>query len=66
MSPAFVVADAGPCLASRRGELPAGRGLRPHSAEQRIEWTEKLTEMRSAAQAGVTALERVEALILQI
>ncbi|MER6917067.1 hypothetical protein ABT354_35950 [Streptomyces sp. NPDC000594] len=35
-------------------------------AEQRIEWMEKLTKARAAAQASVTALEQVEALILQV
>ncbi|MGW7469296.1 hypothetical protein ACWGJT_32675 [Streptomyces xantholiticus] len=36
------------------------------AAEQRIEWMEKLTKARSAAQASVTTLEQVEALILQV
>ncbi|MFD9151907.1 hypothetical protein ACFWDF_32635, partial [Streptomyces diastaticus] len=35
-------------------------------AEQRIEWMEKLTKVRAAAQASVTTLEQVEALILQV
>ncbi|MFJ9508683.1 hypothetical protein ACIRPZ_33460 [Streptomyces anulatus] len=35
-------------------------------ADQRIEWMEKLTKARSAAQASVTTLEQVEALILQV
>ncbi|MEU5511463.1 hypothetical protein [Streptomyces fungicidicus] len=35
-------------------------------AEQRIEWMEKLTKARAAAQASVTTLEQVEALILQV
>ncbi|WP_181785329.1 hypothetical protein [Streptomyces phytophilus] len=35
-------------------------------AEQRIEWMEKLTKARAAAQASTTTLEQVEALILQV
>ncbi|WP_432070895.1 hypothetical protein [Streptomyces sp. AA1529] len=35
-------------------------------AEQRIEWMEKLTKARAAAQASMTTLEQVEALILQV
>ncbi|MFB7509824.1 hypothetical protein [Streptomyces broussonetiae] len=35
-------------------------------AEQRIEWMEKLTKVRAAAQASVATLEQVEALILQV
>lgn len=36
------------------------------SADQRIEWMEKLTKARSAAEASVAALQQVEALILQL
>ncbi|WP_406505301.1 hypothetical protein [Streptomyces sp. NBC_00212] len=35
-------------------------------AEQRIEWMEKLTKVRAAAQASMATLEQVEALILQV
>ncbi|MBU5943273.1 hypothetical protein [Streptomyces sp. PAM3C] len=34
--------------------------------EERIEWMEKLTKAREAAQASVTTLGQVEALLLQI
>lgn len=36
------------------------------SAEQRIEWMEKLSKARDAARASVTSLDQVETLILQI
>ncbi|MED7930405.1 hypothetical protein SMD20_39690 [Nonomuraea sp. LP-02] len=36
------------------------------SADQRIEWMEKLTKARSAAEASIAALQQVEALILQL
>ncbi|MGW2280733.1 hypothetical protein [Streptomyces sp. NPDC001770] len=38
----------------------------PLPAERRIEWMEKLAKVRAAAQASVTTLEQVEALILKI
>ncbi|MFE9240495.1 hypothetical protein [Streptomyces sp. NPDC007007] len=38
----------------------------PLPAEQRIEWMEKLAKVRAAAQASVTTLEQVEALILKV
>ncbi|WP_371604678.1 hypothetical protein OG345_40000 [Streptomyces sp. NBC_01220] len=38
----------------------------PLPAEQRIEWMEKLTKARAAAQASVTTLQQVEALILKV
>ncbi|WP_405141971.1 hypothetical protein OG589_32740 [Sphaerisporangium sp. NBC_01403] len=38
----------------------------PLSADQRIEWMEKLTKARSTAEASVGALQQVEALILQL
>ncbi|MEV0424802.1 hypothetical protein [Streptosporangium canum] len=38
----------------------------PLSADQRIEWMEKLTKARSAAEASVGTLQQVEALILQL
>ncbi|MFF9512168.1 hypothetical protein ACF1BU_37230 [Streptomyces sp. NPDC014724] len=41
-------------------------GEDPLPAEQRIEWMEKLTKARAAAQASVTTLEQVEALILKV
>lgn len=46
--------------------LRAQLGEEPLSAEQRIEWMEKLTKARATAQASVTTLEQVEALVLQI
>ncbi|MFD7900593.1 hypothetical protein [Streptomyces sp. NPDC059743] len=46
--------------------LRAQLGEESLSAEQRIEWMEKLTKARAAAQASVTTLEQVEALVLQI
>ncbi|MCP2343161.1 hypothetical protein [Actinomadura rupiterrae] len=36
------------------------------SADQRVEWMEKLTKARGAAEASVVALQQVEALILQL
>ncbi|MEW2217492.1 hypothetical protein AB0895_34410 [Streptomyces globisporus] len=41
-------------------------GEDPLPAEQRIEWMEKLAKVRAAAQASVTTLEQVEALILKV
>ncbi|MFB8352573.1 hypothetical protein [Streptomyces niveus] len=41
-------------------------GEEPLPAEQRIEWMEKLSKARAAAQASVTTLEQVEALILKV
>lgn len=41
-------------------------GEEPLPAEQRIEWMEKLAKVRAAAQASVTTLEQVEALILKV
>ncbi|WP_063737424.1 hypothetical protein [Streptomyces sp. RTd22] len=41
-------------------------GEEPLPAEQRIEWMEKLTKVRAPAQASVTTLEQVEALILKV
>ncbi|MFI8793901.1 hypothetical protein [Streptomyces sp. NPDC055105] len=41
-------------------------GEDPLPAEQRIEWMEKLSKARAAAQASVTTLEQVEALILKV
>ncbi|MFE3144899.1 hypothetical protein [Streptomyces scopuliridis] len=41
-------------------------GEDPLPAEQRIEWMEKLSKARAAAQASVTTLEQVEALILNV
>ncbi|MEU2049006.1 hypothetical protein ABZ757_26535 [Streptomyces albidoflavus] len=41
-------------------------GEEPLPAEQRIEWMEKLAKARAAAQASVTTLEQVEALILKV
>ncbi|MFD4032731.1 hypothetical protein ACFWVP_20020 [Streptomyces sp. NPDC058637] len=41
-------------------------GEEPLLAEQRIEWMEKLAKVRAAAQASVTTLEQVEALILKV
>lgn len=38
----------------------------PLSADQRIEWMERLTKARSAPEASVAALQQVEALILQL
>ncbi|MET8276376.1 hypothetical protein [Streptomyces sp. NPDC005096] len=49
---------------ARRLRVQLGEDALP--AEQRIEWMEKLTKVRAAAQASVTTLEQVEALILQI
>ncbi|WP_438453076.1 hypothetical protein [Streptomyces asiaticus] len=46
--------------------LRAQLGEEALPAEQRIEWMEKLTKAREAAQASVTTLGQVEALILQI
>ncbi|MFD8368412.1 hypothetical protein [Streptomyces hygroscopicus] len=46
--------------------LRAQLGEEALPAEQRIEWMEKLTKARAAAQASVTTLGQVEALILQI
>ncbi len=45
--------------------LRAQLGEEALPAEQRIEWMEKLTKAREAAQASVTTLGQVEALILQ-
>ncbi|MFF2465140.1 hypothetical protein [Streptomyces mirabilis] len=41
-------------------------GEEPLPAEQRIEWMEKLSKARTAAQASVTTLEQMEALILKV
>ncbi|WP_329082426.1 hypothetical protein [Streptosporangium sp. NBC_01469] len=38
----------------------------PLSADQRIEWMEKLTKANSTAEASVGALQQVDALILQL
>lgn len=38
----------------------------PLSADQRIEWMEKLTKAHSTAEASVGALQQVDALILQL
>ncbi|MGW0669881.1 hypothetical protein [Streptomyces sp. NPDC002746] len=38
----------------------------PLRAEQRIEWMEKLTKARAAAEASVTTLDQVETLILKV
>ncbi|MFD8382273.1 hypothetical protein ACFV2X_27755 [Streptomyces sp. NPDC059679] len=46
--------------------LRAQLGEEALPAEQRIEWMEKLTKAREAAQASMTTLGQVEALILQI
>lgn len=46
--------------------LRAQLGEEALPAEQRIEWMEKPTKAREAAQASVTTLGQVEALILQI
>ncbi|MEU4730395.1 hypothetical protein [Streptomyces sp. NPDC023588] len=46
--------------------LRAQLGEDPLSADQRIEWMEKLSKARDAARASVTSLDQVETLILQI
>ncbi|ROO82923.1 hypothetical protein EDD29_0408 [Actinocorallia herbida] len=54
------------------GDFEAARRIRiqleeePLSADQRIEWMERLAKLRDMAQASVTALQHAEILILQM